>query len=110
MQVKRAKANINFVMVTASREVAGQLQGRLQWVNSWWDCLQERLKRRKIQLTFEKAEKVNQIIFLYFFAIFWARNFMYNNIIFIHIKRALYNCYVRVVILHKTKFLTTKNS
>jgi hypothetical protein len=45
-------------MVTASKELAGQLQGRLQWVNNWWDRLQERLKRRKIQLTFEKAEKV----------------------------------------------------
>ena len=51
-------ANTSFVMSGASKELAAQLQGRQLWVKGQWARLPERLKKRKIQLTFEKAEKV----------------------------------------------------
>ena len=59
VQVKRAMANTSFVMSTASKEQATDLQERLVWVKSRWEGLSEKLKRRRTQLMFEKAEKVH---------------------------------------------------
>ena len=62
MQVKRAMANTSFVMSTALKEQSAGLQRRLSRIKSRWEGLGERgekLKRRKTQLTFEKAEKVH---------------------------------------------------
>ena len=56
--MKRAMANTSFVMSTASKEQAADLQGRLVWVKGRWEGLAEKIKRRRTQLTFEKAEKV----------------------------------------------------
>lgn len=53
-------ANTSFVMSTASKEQATELQDRLSWVKGRWEGLAEKLKKRRIQLMFEKAEKVSQ--------------------------------------------------
>lgn len=63
-QVKRAIANSSFVMSHVSKEEAARLQRRQAQVKGQWARLPERLKKRKIQLTFEKAEKVRVRVYI----------------------------------------------
>lgn len=51
-------ANTSFVMSSASKEQATELQARLTRVKGQWEGLGEKLKKRQTQLMFEKSEKV----------------------------------------------------
>ena len=58
-KLKSTTANISFVINTVSMEMGRQLEERLQSVKQRWENLSNRLKLRRAQLTFEKAQRVS---------------------------------------------------